>query len=352
MADPAPSTSPSFLNSQDSGLPTQRRRVITTVAVAALLGGGVWFLIGQAADYSKLARAIGQAGSWWLLAALAASCICYFGYALLYQALSGVADGPRPPWKTALRVAVAIFGASVVATAAGRLGAEYWTLRRMGESAPQAWSRVLAINTAQWALLAGGAFVGAVALLLGAGAGAPLVVKLAWLLALPVCAVPAIFLSSPARSALAQDRGGPARRTLASALRGLVLLRVMAGQPRFAYRGLGGGLLYWAGELLTVWAALHAFGVSIGFFPLVVAYATGYVSTTLPLPAGGAGGVDAANTFALTLVGVALGPALLATLVQRICTYWLPLVLALVASHWLKRLGSELPTVPRPSSVA
>jgi uncharacterized membrane protein YbhN (UPF0104 family) len=89
------------------------------------------------------------------------------------------------------------------------------------------------------------------------------------------------------------------------------------------------------------------FGVDLGVAPLVVGYATGYVSTMLPLPAGGAGGVDAASTYALTLVGVPLGPALLATLVQRVCNYWLPLLIATLAARSLKCLRGELGRVRR-----
>jgi uncharacterized membrane protein YbhN (UPF0104 family) len=327
-----------------------RRRTLATALIAALLGAGVWFLIGQAASYSKLLHAISRAHPWWLAAAVAAAMSAYLGYALLYRSVVGLADGPRPRMGLTLRLTVAVFGASVIATSAGRLGSEYWTLRRMRERPPQAWSRVLAINTAQWALLATLACTGALALLLGAGGRAPLGLELAWLLALPLCTIPAIYLTSPARRSLAEDRGIPIRRTFAAALRGIILLRALAARPRALSRGAPGGLLYWTGELLTVWAALHAFGISIGFPSLVVGYATGYVSTMLPLPAGGAGGVDAASTYALTLVGVPLGPALLATLVQRLCTYWLPLAVALLASPALRRLRTDLPAVPRPSS--
>jgi uncharacterized protein (TIRG00374 family) len=114
---------------------------------------------------------------------------------------------------------------------------------------------------------------------------------------------------------------------------------------------LSGGLIFWAAELLTVWAALRAFGVHLGVGALLVGYATGYVSTILPLPAGGAGSVDAASTFALTLVGVPLGPALLATLVQRLCTYWLPLLVAVLGVRPLRRLGRDLETVSPPTAV-
>jgi uncharacterized membrane protein YbhN (UPF0104 family) len=77
-------------------------------------------------------------------------------------------------------------------------------------------------------------------------------------------------------------------------------------------------------------------------------YASGYASTILPLPFGGAGGVDAATVYALTLVGVPVGPALLATLVQRVLTFWLPLGVAITAVRALRRLGRDLSLVPRP----
>lgn len=352
MPNPA-ATNSTRSTERDDALPGQhtRRRTVLTVLVTALVGAGVWLLIGQAASYSRLLHAISRAQAGWLVASLAAAILGYFGYALLYQGVAGVARGPRPPLRLMLRLTVAVFGASVIATSAGRLGSEYWSLRRMRERPAQAWSRVLAINTAAWAILAALGCSAAAALLAGAGHGAPLGVELAWLLAPPLCAAPALYLSSPSRRHMAEDRGGRIRRGFAAVVRALVLLRLMSVRRRALIRGLPGGLLYWGGELLTVWTALHAFGVEIGYAPLVIGYATGYASTILPLPAGGVGGVDAASTYALTLVGVPLGPALLATLVQRLCTYWLPLVIAILAARSLKGLGAELAAVPRPSPV-
>jgi uncharacterized membrane protein YbhN (UPF0104 family) len=327
----------------------RHRRIVGTVLVAALLGAGVWFLIGQAASFSKLVDALKRADPWWLVAAVAAVGVGYVGYALIYQAVANVERGPRPALPLTLRVAVAIFGASIVATAAGRLGGEYWTLRRMREKPPQAWARALALNTAQWALLAAFAWSGALILLVGADHGTPLEVKLGWLLVPPVCAVPALYLSSPRRRGLARDEGGKLRRGFASVVRAIVLLRSAASRRRTLVRGVAGGVLHWGGEFLTVWAALRAFGTDIGYAQLVVGYATGYLVTILPLPAGGAGGVEAAGTYALTLVGVPLSPALLATLVQRVCTYWLPLAIALIGARSVKRLGGDLADVPRPA---
>lgn len=327
-----------------------RRHVIGTILVTALLGVGVWLLIGQAANYSRLVDAVRRAEPVWFVLSLAGVPVAYLGYALLYQVIAGAWDGPRPHLRLALRVTTGVLGASTVATAAGRLGGEYWTLRRLGHRPPHAWTRVLALNTAQWAVLAGLAWWGALSQLVGTAHSAPLGVEIAWLVAPPVCVAGGLFFTSGRRRRLAEDHGGKVRRTLASALRAVALLRQLASDRREGLRALAGGLLHWGGDLLAVWAALRAFGVTIGPGPLAVAFATGYVSTTLPLPAGGAGGVEAASTYALTLVGVPLGPALLASLVQRICTYWLPLGVALVSARSLKRLGGDLKALAQRSS--
>jgi uncharacterized membrane protein YbhN (UPF0104 family) len=327
----------------------RRRRAALILLVAVALGAGVWLLIRHGAGYSRLIEALHRVEPWWWPLALVGLLTGYLGYALLYQAVVSVDDGPRPALPVTIRVAVAVFGSSVIATAAGRLGGEYWSMRRMREAPPLAWARVLALNTGAWGVLAGLASIGGLALLLGAGSDHPPVVAIVWPLVLPVCVPPAMFLSSPKRRRLAEDTGGRFRRTAATVVRALVLLRVLFRRDQARGRGLAGGLLYWAGELLVLWTALRAFGIVLDPAALVVAYATGYVSTMLPLPAGGVGGVDAASTYALTLVGVPLGPALLATLVQRMFTYWLPLAIAITAAHFVKRLGSELGAAPRPA---
>ncbi|HET9059282.1 MAG TPA: lysylphosphatidylglycerol synthase transmembrane domain-containing protein [Acidimicrobiales bacterium] len=323
-----------------------RRQVVISIALAALLGAGAWFLIGQAANYSKLEDAVRRANPWWLVAAVLSVSIGYLGYALLYKTLAGVDGGPRPSLPVTLRVTIAVFGASVIATSAGRLGSEYWAMRKMNERPAWAWSRVLGLNTGMWAALAAMAWAGAALMLIGVGRPAPIWLELTWFLLVVVCLPPALFLSSPAHERWQQDAGGKVRRTFAAALRGLVLLRDVAKERRLLAAGATGSLLLWGSDLLAVWLALRAFGVDIGYGQLVIGYATGYASTMLPLPAGGAGGVDAASTYALTLVGVPLGPALLATLVQRVCTYWMPLGVALVGARSVRRLPDDLAHVP------
>ncbi len=110
---------------------------------------------------------------------------------------------------------------------------------------------------------------------------------------------------------------------------------------------LAGFPLYWAGDILTLYAALRAFAVHPHLVPLVLAYVSAFVLTALPLPAGGSGGVEAGLTFSLNAVGIPLAPALLATLVYRAFTLWLPVGPALALLPQVRVLDRELPRVPR-----
>jgi uncharacterized protein (TIRG00374 family) len=138
---------------------------------------------------------------------------------------------------------------------------------------------------------------------------------------------------------------------LADAIGGVVLVRhliVHAGRYPLALLGFP---VFWAGDVLTLYAGLRAFGVHVGLAALVLAYTTAYVVTSLPLPAGGAGGVEAGLAFSLNAVGVPLAPALLATLVYRFFTLWLPIAIAALALTQVEKLAAELPHVQREPSI-
>jgi uncharacterized membrane protein YbhN (UPF0104 family) len=132
---------------------------------------------------------------------------------------------------------------------------------------------------------------------------------------------------------LADPAGGRLRRLFAACVRGVRLVRML---PPVAFAGTA---VYWGGELLCLWAALRAFRVELGLASLVLAYATAFLVAALPLPLGGAGGADAAATYALTLVGVPLAPALLAAFAFRLVNFWLPVVPALAVLPTVRRIG-------------
>jgi uncharacterized membrane protein YbhN (UPF0104 family) len=310
------------------------RRLLLVVAAGIVLAVGAATAIGKAANYTRLLHELRGADARWLPLCLAGEVLAYAGYVVAYRETAAVAGGPRLSVGRTLRIVAAGFGAMVLATGAGTLAVDYWALRRAGAAARDALARVIALNTLEWAVLGGGATAAAAALALGADAGAPWGALAPWLVAVPLCVAAAFWVTAPRRyERLAAERGGRVRRLFAAAVRGVRLVR------RSSALGVAGAVVYWAGDLLCLWAGLRAFGVSLGLAALVFGYATGYLVAGLPLPAGGAGGVDAAMTYALTLVGVPLAPALLGAFAYRLFNFWLPVLPALAVLPTLGRDG-------------
>jgi hypothetical protein len=317
-----------------------RRRAIAVAAAGALLVVGVSTAIGKAANYEKLLDALRAADTEWLPLCLLGEVLAYTGYVLAYRETAAIDDGPRLSVRDTLRIVAAGFGALVVATGAGTLAVNYWALRRAGASAQDALARVIGLNAMNWMLLGTAACLGGAVLLADVDGNAPVAVCVAWLAVVPPCVAAAFWVTSRRRYARLADpgEGGRFRKLFASAVHGVQIVRLQFVPSR---RGVGpfGSALYWAGDILCLWAALRAFDVRLGVAALVLAFATGYVATALPLPAGGAGGVDAAMTYALTLVGVPLAPALLGTFTYRFFNFWLPLIPALAVLPAVRHFG-------------
>jgi glycosyltransferase 2 family protein len=324
-----------------------RRRVLLVVAAAIVLVVGAGTAIGKAANYARLLHELRGAEAEWLPLCLLGEVLAYAGYLVAYRETAAVDGGPRLPVLRTLRIVAAGFGAMVLATGAGTLAVDYWALRRAGSSARDALARVIALNTLEWGVLGGAATAAAATLALGVDGGAPWAAILPWLVVVPLCVAAALWVSADSRhERLSAPRDGRVRRLFGTAVRGVRLVRLLVSDRAWR-RGLGvaGAAVYWAGDLLCLWAGLRAFGVQLGLAALVFAYATGYLVAALPLPAGGAGGVDAAMTYALTLVGVPLAPALLGAFAYRLFNFWLPVLPALAVIPSMRRVARDVVAV-------
>ena len=128
-----------------------------------------------------------------------------------------------------------------------------------------------------------------------------------------------------------------------------MIVRGLLHRPWTHVAALAGFPLYWAGDILTLYAALRAFDVHPHVVPHGLADVTAIVVTARPHPARGSGGVEAGLTFSLNAVGIPLAPALLATLVYRVFTLWLPVGPALLLLPQVRALDRELPRVSHAS---
>jgi uncharacterized membrane protein YbhN (UPF0104 family) len=329
----------------------RRSAIVTVVAAVALLAVAV-LLIGEVAHFGTMKHALQRADKRWFAVCLAGELLAYAGYIGAYRDFARVGGGPRLSLWTVARVVAVGFGAFVAGSSAGTLGVDYWALQRAGDESHRAARRVLALNTFEWGVLALAAMGASLCVIAGAG-HAPRGMEIAWLLAVPLAVAGALWFTAARRvdrfTALPAGSHGRVSRAVrvafADAIGGVVLVRAVLGSPRRYPFALGGFPVFWAGDILTMWAAIRAFHAHVGLSPLVLAYTTAYVVTSLPLPLGGAGGVEAGLAFSLQAVGIALAPALLATLVYRFFTLWLPIGVAAVAVTQVKALAEELPLV-------
>jgi uncharacterized protein (TIRG00374 family) len=97
-----------------------------------------------------------------------------------------------------------------------------------------------------------------------------------------------------------------------------------------------GAVLFWAFQIAVLWAAFHAFGDSPPLAVLVQAFFVGMLGNLLPMP-GGVGGVEGGMVGAFSAFGVSFDLALVAVLVYRAFTFWLPLIPGLIAYFRLRR---------------
>jgi uncharacterized membrane protein YbhN (UPF0104 family) len=328
-----------------TGRPAPRgRQVAIAVVAGVLVGTGVVLLIARAAGFSEVRDELSEANAAWFPVCLIAVLLALVGYAGVFREGFRWHDGPDPGAALSAAVVLASIGATrvVVAGGAGAIAATYWCFRKARFTTRDALVRVLGLNTLFYVLFGLGAWTAALVLALGAAGGAPSALTLPWLLVVPACFAAAALVTRPGRvERLARPSGRLPRKALAYGIAGAGWVREVLPHAG-GRRALAHSALYWGGNLMCLWAALHSVGVSLPLPALVLAFATGHVATILPLPLGGVGGVDAALTYALTVFGVALAPALVAVGVFRLFSFWVPTIPAIAALLLLPRAGRRL----------
>lgn len=265
----------------------------------------------------------------WLVACLVGELVAYAGYVLTLRDMARVDAGNDLDLVASTKTVVAGFGVFAATRSSGGFAVDYWAFRQAGSSRRDAVRRVVGLGLLEYVVLSVAA-LGASALLYfrldgRAGDG----VTLPSLVIVPALAL-GMWLTSPKRAhRLTRRRSGPVRRLTSDTVAGAVTVRRLFTSPRAHGLGVLGNVLYWAGDMFCLWAALRFVGAELSASKLVLGYSGGYVLTRRALPAGGAGFVEAVLTFALVGLGVPFTPALVAVLVYRLFNFWLPIVPAL-----------------------
>lgn len=314
-----------------------------------VLALGAVALLADLAGGERLDRATRNLHPGWLGLCLGGELVAYAGYVLAVRDTAKVDHGPNLTFGRSLQAVIAGFGVFAATRTSGGFAADYWVLRSAGETRDGAVARVLALGALEYAILAPAALCSAIAILAD-GENVSLTLTLPWLAVIPG-AVAAVWISSPKRAAHYAEAAadGRFRRAFAHAVAGLAILRSMfVAPPREHGLGLVGTAAYWSGDIACLWGALQVFGNPRLSLPaLILGYATGYVLTRRSLPAGGAGIVEIALTFALHWVGFPFVRALLGVVVYRLFNLWLPILPALAVLPAVNELRRELEEAER-----
>jgi uncharacterized membrane protein YbhN (UPF0104 family) len=264
---------------------------------------------------------------WWIVVVAVAEAVSFAPYMLAYRQLTLIA-GLRPPsLPVIITVVLSGFGPFVVG---GGFRLDQEALMKVYGDRQTARVQVVGLIALEWAVLAPLACLSAIVLLI---TGADVMGSLLWpwALCVPVGFAVGLWLTVPGRSLSPLRRFGP----VAAALDGVGMLHQLIRAPGRTSPAWLSMTLYWATEIVAVYAALRIFGVHLDPARVVLAYATGYVVTRRSLPLAGAAITEVLLTFSLHWVGVPLGPALAAVATYRLFNLILLAIPALLANRLL-----------------
>jgi uncharacterized membrane protein YbhN (UPF0104 family) len=297
------------------------RGLAVTCVAAGSLGLLLWV-----APLDKVITQIAHMELRWVLAAIALEIGSCLSYVVVFRRFF-----PEPPRRVSHRVAWMAMGAGAILPGGNisSAAATGWLLRRHGVGTRRLIERCAALLCLLTAFGFAVNGLAGVLLLVGLPGGPhdlshtviPILVSVG-------------VLGTAALVALAIRRiGEGAPRLIRGVAVGLEGAWREAGTPHWRLLGAAGFLCLDMGAL---WAACRATGHPIGVPALVIAYCIGYLTTTIPIPAG-LGVLDSGLAAALVLYGLPPTASVGAVLVYHAISIWVPATGGLIA--WLPTRG-------------
>ena len=316
----------------------EEKPTVIVIAAAGTTTGAV-FVLASAAGWTRVVRLTEENHPWtWLLVCAVGEVVAYGGYMLTIRDMARVDGSAEMSLSVSAKTVVAGFGVFAATRSSGGFAVDNWAFRKAGASKSEAAARAVGLGLLEYVVLSIGALLASFALFFRLDGHASDSTTLPSLLILP-CLALGLFLTSPKRARrLSRPRGGFLRRWFAALIAGAATVRRLLVSPREHGAGVAGNAIYWAGDILCLWAALQIVDVHLSVASLVLAYSGGYVLTRRALPAGGAGVVEAALTFAIFWMGAPFARTLVAVVIYRLFNFWLPIVPALVLMPSIKQL--------------
>jgi uncharacterized protein (TIRG00374 family) len=313
-------------------------------ALAAL-----YVLLPQIAGLDDTWNRIEHGSPYWLFLALLFTVGMFGAYVAIFRGVFMRARGAeRLDWRASYQITMAGLAASRIFAAggAGGLVLQAWALRRAGMRRREVADMTLAFLVITYMPYAAALVICGFGLRLGLFPGAaPFAVTIVpAFLAMIIAGVWFVLALVPTDlerrlSDFARRRGRVGRwaqkaaNLPAAASAGM---RLAFAHARSRDPALLGAIAFWAFQILVLWAAFRAFGDSPPAAVLVQAFFVGMLGNLLPMP-GGVGGVEGGMIAALVAFDVDAGLAVVAVLVYRALTFWLPMVPGVIAYFQLRR---------------
>jgi uncharacterized protein (TIRG00374 family) len=330
---------PEEAQDDDHGLDFNGRAVLTLCGFLVAMLAALYFLLPKLAGLHDTWKRIEDGSPWWMALALAFTVGMYAGYVELFR---GIFKDDRIGRRASAQITMAGLAASRIFAAggAGGLVLQAWALRQAGLA-----RRVVADKTISFLVLTYSPYAVAV-IVCGLGlyfgifpGDAPFsmtVVPAAVAIVLVVLTV-SIVLVPPDLQRRMSGRGKSriAQRLAHVPAASSAGVRDAIRHLRSRDPALLGAILFWAFQIAVVWAAFKAFGKPPPTAVLIQGFFVGMLGNLLPIP-GGVGGVEGGMIGAYAALGVDAGLAVVAVLVFRAFTFWLPLIPGVIAFFRLR----------------
>lgn len=327
------------------------------VSARGLFGFGVFVLLAIVALYFLLPQLAGLEETWhriedgspfWLGLALLFTFGMFGGYVLLFQGVFARTESHSLNWRESYQITMAGLAATRLFSAggAGGIALTAWALRRAGMPRRVVADKTISFLVLTYLVYTTGLVVSGFGLRFGLFPGddpftmtvVPATLALiVTVLGLSIAFVPTDFERRLKSLGTRHSRVGRLAQRLATVpATASAGIRDALAHLRSRDPALLGAIVYWGCQIAVLWAAFKAFGESPPIAVIVMAFFVGMLGNLLPLP-GGIGGVDGGMIGAFAAFNVDTRLAIVAVLVYRGFTFWLPTVPGILAYIGLRK---------------
>jgi uncharacterized protein (TIRG00374 family) len=341
---PGPGDEP---DDDERGLDFNRRTVLTLCGFLFATILALYFLLPRLAGLEDTWKRIEDGDPWWIALSFVFTVGMFAGYVEMFRGVfHKVGEGVIGRRESYLITMAGLAASRIFAAGgAGGLVLQAWALRQAGLP-----KRVVADKTISFLVLtyfpyAVAVVIAGFGLYLGIFPGAaPFTMTVVpAVIAIVAMAVTSLIVLVPTDLTRRLDgwakRTGPlgriAQKLAAVPAASSAGVRDAIGHLKSRNPALLGATLFWAFQVAVLWAAFKAFGTPPPLAVLVQAFFVGMLGNLLPIP-GGVGGVEGGMIGAFAAFGVDAGLAVVAVLVFRAMTFWLPLVPGVIAFFRLR----------------